>query len=629
MCGIAGIVSLGGPPLTREAGLAMAHRIRHRGPDGLRAWVSPNGECVLSHARLAVIDLVTGDQPMGNEDGSVQVVCNGEIYNFQSLRRELELLGHRFVTQSDIEVLVHGYEEWGEGVVGRIDGMFAFAIWDERRRELHLGRDRAGKKPLFWVQVGDRLAFASEVKALHALDWVPNEIDATAFPLYLAYGYVPQPTTFYQGIQVLPPAHWQRASAGDPRGLRVSDPQRYWRLDWRAGEVGVADASRDVRALLGSAVEKRLVADVPLGAFLSGGVDSTLIVGLMRERIEGSIKTFSLGFADDPTYDETSFARIAAKKFDTDHTEFVVAADAVDLVDDLVYSYDQPFGDSSAIPTHIVSRLTREHVTVALTGDGGDEMFGGYPRFLGMELAERMPRTLAHAGHAIGRRLPYNANFRHPTRRFSRFFEAAALPADERMLRWIGFFTASLEKWLPEGAARPGRRDLLESIRSPWDRADGQSGFTRALALNFETYLPEDLLVKSDRCSMAHGLELRSPFLDTKLMEFAAGLPDRLRFRGARPTSLKWLLRHAFSDLLPDEITTRGKMGFGVPLPTWFRNQWRPLFEERVLAKDARLFEWLRRGPVQTLWAEHQSGGVDHGHQLWALLTLETWLRAR
>jgi asparagine synthase (glutamine-hydrolysing) len=629
MCGLAGVVLYGEERPTHEMGSAMASRIRHRGPDGQSTWVSPGGDCVLAHARLKVIDLETGDQPMANEDGSVHVVFNGEIYNFQSLRRELEAAGHRFATRSDTEVLVHGYEEWGESLLDHLEGMFAIAIWDERRQELFLARDRAGKKPLYWVRSGSRFAFASEIKSLLTLDWVPDDIDPEAFPFYLAFGYTPAPRTFYRHVRVLPPACRLRVSRHEDRSLQTDGPHRFWRLDWHEERVDAARAQREVRTFLGDAVSRRLVSDVPLGAFLSGGIDSTLIVGLMRERMEGRIRTFSLGFADDPTYDETAFARIAAKKFGTDHTEFIVEADAVELVDDLVRAYDQPFGDSSAIPTHIVSRLTKEHVTVALTGDGGDEMFGGYPRFLGMAYAERMPRLLVAAGDAVGRRIPHHADFRHPTRRFSRFFRAAALPAEERMLRWIGFFPEEGDALLRTPRDPVDRRTLLESFRTPWERTDGQSSFTRALALNFETYLPEDLLVKADRCSMAHGLELRSPFLDTAVMEFAAGLPDRLRFRRGRPQSLKWLLRTAFADLVPDAVANRPKMGFGVPLPTWFRNQWRPLFEGRVLAHDARINEWLHRGPVEGLWNEHQSGRADHGHKLWALLTLETWLRQR
>ena len=404
--------------------------------------------------------------------------------------------------------------------------------------------------------------------------------------------------------------------------------RRYWRLDWtRADDAGsAADAGRRVRSLLGDAVERRLVADVPLGAFLSGGIDSTLVVGLMRERIEGPLRTFSLGFADDPTYDETPFARTVAKRFATEHTEFIVEAHAVDLVDDLVEAYDEPFGDSSAIPTHIVSRLTREHVTVALTGDGGDELFCGYPRFLGMAVAERVGRGVASVGNTVGGLLPHHSNFRHPLRRFQRFFAAAALPPEERMLRWIGYLP-EMEAYLRPGVCGvPDRAALTESFRVPWSRFPEESAVARAMALNFETYLPEDLLVKADRCSMSHGLELRSPFLDTALMEFAAGMPDGLRYRGK---TMKWLLKRAFPDLLPPEIARRGKWGFGVPLPIWFRTDWKPMFEARVLAQDARVWAWLRREPVEALWLAHQAGVADHGHALWALLTLETWLRAR
>jgi asparagine synthase (glutamine-hydrolysing) len=399
-------------------------------------------------------------------------------------------------------------------------------------------------------------------------------------------------------------------------------------LDWRTRQdrPSAEDAAILTRQLLGAAVERRLVADVPLGAFLSGGIDSTVIVGLMRERASGPLRTFSLGFADDPTYDETAYARVAAKRFGTEHTEFTVEAHAVELVDELVEAYDEPFGDSSAIPTYIVSRLTREHVTVALTGDGGDEMFCGYPRFLGMAFAQGVGHPLASLGRAAGRLLPHHPNFRHPFRRFQRFFAAAALSPEERMLRWIGYLP-EVEAYLrTEAVGVSDRAKLTESFRAPWMRWGGENAVARAMALTFETYLPDDLLVKADRCSMAHGLELRSPFLDTALMEFAAGLPDRLRHRGRR---LKWLLRRAFADLLPPQIALRGKWGFGVPLPVWFRTHWRPLFEARVLAPDARLYRWLQREPVEALWREHLSATVDHGHALWALLTLETWLRAR
>lgn len=623
MCGIAGVVRFGeAPPPTREEALAMARRIRHRGPDGQAAWLSPSGSCALGHARLRVIDLETGDQPMGNEDGTVQAVFNGEIYNHHALRADLEARGHRFRTRSDTEVLVHGWEEWGEGLPERLDGMFAFAVWDEPRRTLFMARDRAGKKPLYWTRAHGRVAFASEVKALLTLPWIGSTMDEGALPYYLAFGYVPGTRTFQRGIEKLPPATSLTLADGRVR------TNRYWTLGWRPTRPAPTEeeAVGAVRTLLADAVERRLEADVPLGAFLSGGIDSSLVVGLMRRRVAGTLRTFSLGFADDPNYDETPYARRVATAFETEHTEFVVEAGALALVDDLVEAYDEPFGDSSAIPTHIVSRLTREHVTVALTGDGGDELFCGYPRFLGMAVAERVGRPLAAAGHALARRLPHVHDFRHPVRRAQRFFAAAALPPEERLLRWVGYLP-DVERYLrPEVAAEVDLGVLAESFRAPWEGWDGQSPLTRAMAVNFETYLPEDLLVKADRASMAHGLELRSPFLDTALMEFAATLPDRMRHRRG---TLKWLLKRAFPDVLPPEIAGRSKWGFGVPLPVWFRTHWRGLFEERVMDPEARLWGWLRRGPVEGLWREHQASVADHGHALWALLTLETWLSGR
>ncbi len=382
---------------------------------------------------------------MGNEDGAVQVVFNGEIYNFRELRVELERGGHRFRTRSDTEVLAHGYEAWGDALPERIDGMFAFAVWDEARGRLLLARDRAGKKPLFWTRTATHLAFASEIKALLALPWVSGEMDPSALPAYLAYGYVPAPGTFYRDVASLPPATLLRVDGG------VVASARYWSLDWRTRHDGLsdADAAGRLRTLLGEAVERRLVADVPLGAFLSGGIDSTLVVGLMRERIEGPLRTFSLGFADDPNYDETPFARIAAERFHTEHTEFTVEARAVELVDELVEAYDEPFGDSSAIPTHIVSGLTREHVTVALTGDGGDEMFCGYPRFVGMEVAARVGGSVARLGDAAARRLPHRPDFRHPLRRDPALLRPRP-PSRRRNACCAG--SATSRRWSPSSA---------------------------------------------------------------------------------------------------------------------------------------------------------------------------------
>ncbi len=634
MCGIAGVLQFaneeaptapaGAPDraLDRSA-RAMAEALRHRGPDRLNTYASPTGACALGHSRLRVIDLETGDQPLGNEDGSVQVVFNGEIYNFQDLRTELARAGHRFRTRSDTEVVVHGYEQWGPDVVRHLDGMFAFGLWDERQRRLLLARDRAGKKPLFIHRSPGRLAFASEIGALQGLPDFDDRLRPDGVPLYLLYGYVPAPDTLFESVKKLPPAHWLLIDAeGSER------QERYWELDWTPRWRERGATLEAVRARLTEAVEKRLVADVPLGAFLSGGVDSTLVVALMSRAGAAPVRTFSIGFEDDPSYDETAYARMAADSFGTHHTEFRVPASSVDLLDDLLDAYDEPFGDSSAIPTYIVSRLTRDHVTVALTGDGGDEMFAGYPRFLGNVVASYVPGWTARLGRRLARQLPHNPDFRSVSRRLQRFTEAAALEPHERMLRWIGFFADRLEEVLaPEALDGLCRDELTRSVQEPLRRARSLSPLGQALALNFATYLPEDLLVKADRCSMAHGLELRSPFLDTALMELAAGVTDRQRLRRGR---LKALLKDAFADVLPAPIRDRRKMGFGVPLPTWLRGAWRPLVEERLLHPEAKVLGWLRPEPLRRMAEEHWTGRHDHGHALWALLTLEGWLgRAR
>jgi len=629
MCGLAGALLRHGaltpgreisPENPLPVALAMAETLSHRGPDGTGAWVSPSGICALAHTRLKVIDLETGDQPMANEDGSVQAVFNGEIYNFRELRSELEGKGHRFRTRSDTEVLVHGWEEWGEGLPARLDGMFAFAVWDEPGRSLFLSRDRTGKKPLYIYEDAHRLVFASELKAILSVPDLDDSLDPRAFPFYLTYGYVPTPGTFYKRVAKVPPGSWLsvEGNGGNRQG-------RYWRLEFSPTPVSEGGAKERLRTLLAQAVERRLVSDVPLGAFLSGGIDSTIVVGLMSRLLSEPVRTFSIGMADDPNYDETYFARVAAKRFGTKHTAFTVGAQEVGLLEDLLDAYDEPFGDSSGLPTYIVSRLTREAVTVALTGDGGDELFAGYPRFLGMALAEKVPGWVAGWGNALTGLLPHNDDFRSLPRRAQRFLSAAALPEDERMLRWIGFFGDRLDAFLrPDLADLLSREELTESFRVPLERNARLSVLARALSLNFETYLLDDLLVKADRCSMAHGLELRSPFLDTAVMEFAAGLPDRFRIRG---TSLKYLLKESFRDLLPDEIRRRGKMGFGVPLPVWFRTHWRPLVEDRILDPESPLWQWIHADPVRSLVREHMAETHDHGHQIWALLTLDGWLR--
>ncbi len=629
MCGICGYLSRE-QPATAETVRAMAGTLAHRGPDG--EGVHLDGPVGLGHRRLSIIDLSeAASEPMTNEDGSLWLTFNGEIYNFLEIRRDLEAR-HRFRCRSDGEVILHLYEERGDEAVAALDGMFAFALWDAKRRRLLLARDRVGKKPLFYHDGPRGFAFASESKALLAHPDVPHERDPEALPLFLTYGYVPTPGTFYRGIRALPPAHFMIANAGG-----VDGPSPYWRARFRsddgdprggaekrASTLDDGEAEERFRALLRSAVERRLVADVPLGAFLSGGLDSSTIVALMADAAGARVKTFAIGFAGHRGYDERAHARVVAERFATEHTEFVVEPKALDLVDRLVWHHDGPFGDSSAVPTYLLSELTRTHVTVALNGDGGDEVLAGYLRLYGGAVSERLPRTVFRALDGLLGLLPEPADRKHPLRFAKRFAEAGSLPLLERYLRWTGYFTADLPALLtPELAADLDRGRLLESFRASHAAGQG-STLARLLQINFETYLLDDLLVKTDRMSMAHGLEARSPFLDTAVVEFGASLPDRLRMRFGRG---KILLRRAMKGILPDSILARGKMGFGVPLGAWFRNDLEGLVRERLLDPASPIYEHLRPEPVAALVKRHGSAVADMSPQIWALLTLESWMR--
>jgi asparagine synthase (glutamine-hydrolysing) len=616
MCGIAGVLVRRGVA-RREDLAAMARTLAHRGPDG--EGVHLDGPLGLAHRRLAIIDLSeAASEPMANEDGTAWLVFNGEVYNFRKLRRELEPR-HRFRSGSDAEVVLHLYEERGEAAVPALDGMFAFALWDARARRLLLARDRAGKKPLYYHDGPGAFAFASEVKALLAHPRVPARRDPAAIPLYLTYGYVPTPGTFYEGIRALPPGHLLAVTE------EGSEPPRpYWRARFADGApCDAREAEHRLRELLRASVARRLVADVPVGAFLSGGLDSSTVVAFMAQEARGRVRTFSIGFSGHPEYDETRYARIVAERFATEHVEFHVEPRALDLVDRLVWHHDGPFGDSSAVPTYLLAELTRSHVTVALSGDGGDEVLAGYLRFWGGAVSERIPPWAFRGLAALLEALPEPADRRHPLRVAKRFAEAGRLPLLERYLRWNAFFPDGLERLLrPELAPHCGRDALLASFRAELDGPG--STLARLLTLNFRTYLLDDLLVKMDRTTMAHGLEARSPFLDTALVEFAAALPDRLRIRWGRG---KHLLRRAMRGILPAPILTRAKMGFGVPLGTWFRGVVAGLVRERLLDPASPVYEHLEPRAVAELVERHMAASADLSPKIWALLTLESWLR--
>jgi len=632
MCGICGFINLQGQPVDATVGQRMMDLLWHRGPDGSGQLVTQSSghhtspSVFLGHRRLKIIDLSeAAQQPLPNEDDTVWVIFNGEIYNFQDLRRELEQRGHVFRSRSDTETIVHAYEEFGDDCVARLDGMFAFALWDERRGRLLLARDRSGKKPLFYAFDGIRLTFGSEIKALLACPWVERRIAVGYIPEFLTFGYVLRPRTLYHGILQVPPASYVVV---DRTGIK--GPVQYWQLQFsherNSNDLPAREATRRVRELLSAGVARRLISDVPLGALLSGGLDSSIVVGLMSQFLDEPVRTFTIGLADDLSFDERPYAAIAAQYFKTDHTTFVVNPDAIALMELLLWHHDQPFGDSSAIPTYLVSKLARQQVTVVLNGDGGDEVFGGYDRFLGALIAARTPKFLASVGRALARCLPRQDGYYSARRRLERFLEHRDASPEERFLGWISYFNfARLVPLLrPEVAALVDAEPLHEGINHGYAEAAGLPLLHRLLHFNFMTYLPDDLHVKMDRMSMANALETRSPMLDTALVEFVASLPPQLKIHR---TQMKYVLRLAFRDLLPPTLLHRKKHGFGVPLAQWFRHQLRSYVEETLLTPGARLRAYLNQDVVRTLFQEHVDGVRQHWNRLWVLLTFELWLR--
>jgi asparagine synthase (glutamine-hydrolysing) len=620
MCGICGELAFDSRErVTAERLAPMRAALAHRGPDRAGLLVSADGRVGLGFQRLRIVDLsAAADQPMGNEDGRIQIVFNGEIYNFRELRAELVARGHRFQSHSDTETIVHLYEDEGVDAVRRLEGMFAIAIWDGRQRRLVLARDRAGKKPLFVYRDDRRVAFASEIKAFFAHPALSLEIDPSAIPEYFAHGNVPTPHTFYRGVEQVPPA---TVMVVDERG--AASTSRYWTLPEPAAAQCPprAEARATVARLVTEAVERRLISDVPLGAFLSGGLDSTIVVGVMSRILERPVKTFSIGFERDAEYDETSYARAVAVHFGTDHTEFRVTPSAIDLIDPLIWYHDGPFGDSSALPTYLVAKLTREHVTVALSGDGGDELFAGYLRFQAAVAAEFIPRVVGRGLRLAARALPRPVSDRHLLSRAHRFARFADLPLAERLESWTNPFFRDVSALLA-----PEFRSSVAASSARGPRAETHHGtpLDRALRHNFSTYLPDDLLVKADRCSMANALEVRSPFLDRALTEYVTTLPDEYKMSGRRR---KVILREAFADLIPPVVLGRGKMGFGVPLARWFSGELRTYVADVLLPRDARYRAYLSGPVVEDLVHRHLSGRENLAQQLWTLLCFERWLQ--
>lgn len=621
MCGIAGFLMRGGGSADERWIRAMGAALAHRGPDGEGCFVEQ--DVALGHRRLSVIDLETGAQPMANEDGSLVIVFNGEIYNFAELRPELERRGHVFRTRSDTEVLLHLYEEHGPGMVERLNGMFAFAIWDRARRELFLARDRFGKKPLYILEDHGpwRFAFASELKALLALPGVSRDLEPDSVADFLAFGYVPEPRSIFRRIRKLPAGCALMVSAD------AALQRRYWQLEFARNGMTWEEAQERIDALASDAVRLRLVSDVPLGAFLSGGVDSGAAVAYMARHAPGRVRTFTIGFRE-RSYDETRYARLVASRYGTDHCEHHVEPRITEMLDVLARHFDEPFGDASAIPTLYLARMTRQHVTVALSGDGADEVFAGYRRYRHALAEERVRRKFPQ----FFRR----TFFRWAGRIYPKFdylpqiFRAKTFLTN-LSLELAGAYFQSMTVFRGEALARI----LGPALRSPGAEDRPQRWFEERFAgwrelgpleqlqaVDFETYLPGDILVKADRATMAWSLEARSPWLDYRLAELAAGLPAGWKISGLQG---KYIFKKTVEPLLPAEILWRPKMGFVMPLQEWFRGELRPVFEREVLeGPDLGLID---RSEARRLLEEHLSGRRNRDRHLWYLLVLQLWAR--
>jgi asparagine synthase (glutamine-hydrolysing) len=608
MCGIAGQVAFEADRcVDDELVRRMVGALVHRGPDGGGLFVDPDRRVAMGMRRLAIIDLVSGDQPVFNDDRSVVCVFNGEIYNFEELRSDLERRGHRLTSTSDSEVIVHLYEEEGVEFVRRLRGMFAIALWDRRRHRFVLVRDRVGKKPLYYAETAGRLAFASEVHALYDVPDLPKEVDPVALDLYLTYSYVPSPHSIFRSIRKLPPAH--RLVVEDGR-VTVS---RYWALPAPA----TVPASREelvsrVRAKLEEAVRLRMISDVPLGCFLSGGVDSSAVVALMSRASGKPVTTFSIGFTDQRV-NELPWAREVARRYGTEHHEYVVKTDVREALPALARHFGEPYGDSSAVPTWYVSKLARQHVTVALNGDGGDELFGGYTWYRSGLTLDRLAAWWP--GRGLGELLP-DGRLRRTARRLE-------MSRGERFASLRQFLDPALKERLYAPALV---RDVGVATAERYlaDRYDGASGdaLARMQHTDLATYLPEDLLVKVDRMTMAHSLEGRSPLLDHELLECSMAIPSNLKVRGGMT---KIIFREAIRDLFPDGFLDRPKMGFSAPIAEWLRGELRPECDRMLRHGPLVESGWLRPQAVRELVAEHMSGARDRSDQLWNLLMLDQW----
>ena len=623
MCGIAGRFNYAsGAPVTADLVGRMCDLIAHRGPDGHGVWV---GDAVgFGHRRLAIIDLSpAGRQPMATADGSITITFNGEIYNFIQLRMELEKQGHAFHSRTDTEVILAAYRQWGVGCVEHLRGMFAFAIWDAPQRRLFIARDRVGKKPLHYLVDRNGLAFASEPKAFLADPSFEPAPNLEAISAYLSYQYVPSPLSAFEGVRKLPPAHYLVVQDGR---IEVS---RYWRLSYASKRrITEAEACDELLERLREAVRLRLISDVPLGAFLSGGIDSGTIVALMAGLSDTPVKTFSIGF-EEQAFNELPYARQVAQRYGTEHHEFIVRPDARAIFPQLVWHYNEPYADSSAIPTYYLAELARRHVTVALNGDAGDENFAGYKRYITPMSARRFDRLPGPLRRAVGeaaRMVPAPARGDSVMNRGRRWLRRLSDTPAGRYSRRIAIFDPDLKREIcdPQFLVASGGDASPRFLQAAFNQSDARDSVDAALDADVSYYLSDCLLVKVDIATMAHSLEGRSPMLDHEFMAFAASLPTDLKLRG---TSTKYILKRAVRDLLPDDIIDRPKKGFSVPLGEWFRGELREMVGDLLLDRRSASRGYFKPAAVQRLVDEHWRGVAAWEDQLWSLLMLESWHR--
>ncbi len=637
MCGICGMLALKGQRPDEKVLARMVEVLHHRGPDD--SGVVTSGPCGLGNTRLAIIDLSpAAHQPMHVRHTASQarqsaptdawIAYNGEAYNFGEIRSVLKATRHEFFSNSDTETLLRAYIQYGEpNFIKPFRGMFALAIWDISRQKLVLMRDRLGKKPLYYYLDGEWLVFGSEIKALLEHPAVPRRLNEPIIPHYLVYGYPPSPDTLFEGIWTLRPGHVMTVDLnGQAPAIEI---RPYWQPptptsgpDPRSED----DIAADLLAHLRWAVRMRLISDVPLGAFLSGGLDSAAVVALMAQESRQAVKTFSIGFKNEPSFDETPYARQVAARYVTEHHEFIVEPQVIDLIEDLVWHHDQPFGDSSAIPTYLVSKLAREFVTVALTGDGGDELFAGYDRFRAAMLAksyDRLPEVAHKAIEGALQILPESTEYGGLVRSANRFAQAAILPFSERYLSWVRYVPTPWTVKLIGRAAENRVQEHYQKLFTAPNTHDDPHIIAQLLSVNLSTYLPDDLLVKTDRNSMAASLEARSPFLDHQLVQFAAAIPSALKIRRGQS---KYILKKALRGVLPDKIIDRKKHGFGVPVGAWFREDLAGYLQSVLLAEKAVGRGIFPPETVRQMIETHMSGKADLGQALWTLLTFELWM---